>query len=193
MPNQILKFISALWLIGACPVAAQGWQGAQLGITPGGVFSGSYAPGAGMPDAADVTTRIRGPVHVGYGLQRGSLVLGAVADLARPDARGRAISGPLDGALANSLRLRAGLSHGETLIFGSLGMSWDATGAGQGAGGNRVAPSPGLIFGAGAERALRENLSGRIEAYLIDTPGSAGTPSTTSQTIVFRTGLTLQF
>ncbi len=193
MPDHILKFVCALWLAGSCPVAAQGWQGAQLGITLGGVFSDSYALRSGMPDAADVTTRIRGPVHVGYGLQRGTLVLGAVADLARPDARGRAISGPFDGALANSLRLRAGLSHGETLIFGSLGMSWDATEAGQGTGGSRAAPPPGLIFGAGAEHALRENLSGRIEAYLIDTPGSAGSPSTTSQTVVFRTGLTLQF
>ena len=97
-----------------------------------------------------------------------------------------------------SLRLRAGVTTGDTLVFGSLGVAWTEQQTTLTGVGSASEFEPGLMMGAGAERFLWENVTGRVEAYYVDTPTETRIINTTptangSQNVVFRAGLSLHF
>ena len=97
-----------------------------------------------------------------------------------------------------SVRVRAGFTQGETLIFGSVGVAWTDQQTTLTGVGSSHDLEPGMVLGAGAERFLGANVSGRVEAYVVDAPSATRTIGGTttangSQNVVFRAGLSLHF
>ncbi len=188
----------ALSLMIATPVLAQGWQGPYVGIHLGGVAADLSNQSAVTPGPNGETRSALGGLQLGYNWQRGQSILGAEADISMTDISDQFPGGQFEEDLMTSLRFRAGVTQGDTLVFGSFGVAWTdqqttLTGVGQSSG-----LEPGLMLGAGAERFLGDNVTGRVEAYYVDTPtetrNTGGTPTSHgSQNVIFRAGLSLHF
>lgn len=189
--------LAACLLAVASPVAAQGWQGPYVGFHLGGAVADLSGQSPTIPGPAGDTAGMVGGIQMGYNWQRGASVLGAEADLSLTDISDRFTTGQFEEEMMTSLRLRAGVTQGETLVFGSLGVAWTERQVTTGAGSSH-AFEPGLMVGGGAERFLWDHVTGRVEAYYVDAPTeshSIGTTTTSggSQNLILRAGLSLHF
>lgn len=189
--------VFALFLAG--PVTAQQvWNGPYLGVHVGAITADFSNRTATAPGPSGSTTGALGGFQLGYNWQSGNSVLGAEADISLTDISDRFVTGVFDEDMMTSLRLRAGVTQGETLIFGSFGVAWTEQHTALTGTGSSTDFEPGLMLGAGAERFLWDNIAGRIEAYYVDAPPEkrniGGTPTANgSQNVIFRAGLSLHF
>ena len=189
--------VAVLFFI-AAPLHAEGWQGPYVGVHLGGAVADFTSDAPAVPGPSGDAVGMVGGFQLGYNWQRGQSVLGAEADISLTDISDRFAAGHFDEDLMTSLRIRAGITQGETLVFGALGVAWTEqettiTGAG-----SQSDFEPGLMLGGGAERFLWDNVTGRVEAYYVDAPAdvdNVGGRATSggSQNVIFRAGLSLHF
>ena len=191
--------VAALALVLASPVFAQDvWDGPYLGVHMGAVSADFTNRTPITPGVSGSTNGALGGFQLGYNWQNGNSVLGAEADVSLTDISDRFVTGAFDEDMMTSLRLRAGVTQGETLIFGSFGVAWTEQHTVLTGTGSSNDFEPGLMLGAGAERFLWDNIAGRVEAYYVDAPAETrnvgGTPTANgSQNVIFRAGLSLHF
>ena len=196
MHVRLWTFVSLMMV--PLPLSAQGWDGPYMGVHLGAVSADFSNQVATTPGPSGDVRGVVGGLQLGYNWQRGRSVLGAEADVSMMDLGDRFPGGRFEEDVMTSLRVRAGVAQGETLVFGSLGVAWTEqettfTGVGR-----HSDFAPGLIVGAGAERFVFENVTGRVEAYYVDAPAEPGSIGATptangSQNVIFRAGLSLHF
>lgn len=195
---QVKTWSLIVCLMSAAPVWAQGWQGPYVGIHIGGASSDFTNQLATTPGPTGETRSMVGGVQFGYNWQHGGSVVGAEADVSLTDLNEQFPGGQFEQDLMTSLRLRAGVMQGETLVFGSLGVAWTEQETTLTGTGRQSDLTPGIMVGAGAERFLFDNVTGRVEAYYVDAPAetrnTGGTATSNgSQNVIFRAGLSLHF
>lgn len=145
------------------------WQGVYAG-GHGGYLAGDATPSQGF-DSVDFAGGALG-LHVGYNWQGGNWVVGLEGDGTWANGRGsRTFAGPtLVDARADwtsSLRLRAGYSFSNVLIYATGGAAFGGFDLGVDTGGisSRIGETVfGYAAGGGAEMKFTPNMSGRIEA-----------------------------
>lgn len=190
--------LATLFTLVATSANAQGWQGPYIGFHLGGAAVDFSNDRPLSPGVSGDTQEFLGGIQLGYNWQRGQSVLGAEADISLTNISDQFAGGQFEEDMMTSVRVRAGFTQGETLIFGSVGVAWtdqQTTLTGVGSSHDLEA---GMVLGAGAERFLGENVSGRVEAYVVDAPSATRTIGGTttangSQNVVFRAGLSLHF
>ncbi len=185
-------------MMSAMPLRAQVWDGVYVGVHLGAVTADFSNQLAATPGPSGSDTSGVGGFQFGYNWQSGNSVVGAEADVSLTDISDRFTTGVFEEDVMTSLRLRVGRTHGETLIFGSLGVAWVEQHSTVAGSGSSTDFEPGLMLGAGAERFLWENISGRVEAYYVDAPTElrniGPTPTADgSENLIFRAGLSLHF
>ncbi|WP_299843416.1 outer membrane beta-barrel protein [uncultured Roseovarius sp.] len=191
--------LAAFAIFVAVPVSAQqAWDGPYLGVHVGAVTSDLSNGIAATPGPSGTTSGMVGGFQLGYNWQSGSSVLGAEADVTLTDISDRFVGGAFDEDMMTSLRIRAGVTQGETLFFGSFGVAWTEQHTSLTGTGSSSDFEPGLMLGAGAERFLWNNIAGRVEAYYVDAPAETrnigGTAAANgSENVIFRAGLSLHF
>ncbi|MEO3413986.1 outer membrane beta-barrel protein [Roseovarius sp. CAU 1744] len=198
MSAQAMKWVLVILLLMASPVLAEGWRGPYVGLHLGGAVADFSGPSGLAPGASGEGRGMVGGLQVGYNWQRGNSVLGAEADLSFADISDDFPGGHFEEDMMTSLRFRAGVATGDTLVFGTLGVAWTEQQTTLTGVGSSTDFEPGLMMGAGAERFLGENVTGRVEAYFVDAPADTrvigATPTANgSQNVVFRAGLSLHF
>lgn len=198
MSASAMKWFLVILLVAGSPVLADGWRGPYVGFHLGGAVADFSGQTFSTPGASGDTRGAVGGVQVGYNWQSGSSILGAEADVSFADIADDFPGGRFEEDIMTSLRVRAGVTRGETLVFGSVGVAWTEHETTLTGVGHASEFEPGLMMGAGAERFLWDNISGRVEAYFVDAPADSqvigGTSSANgSQNVVFRAGLSLHF
>lgn len=198
MSAQAMKWFLVILLVAGSPVLADGWRGAYVGFHLGSAVADFSGQTVATPGASGDAHGAVGGVQVGYNWQRGNSVLGAEADLSFADIGDHFPGGRFEEDVMTSVRVRAGVTRGDTLVFGTLGVAWTEHETTLTGVGSASEFEPGLIMGAGAERFLWNNITGRVEAYVVDAPADTqvigGTPTANgSQNVVFRAGLSLHF
>ena len=124
MSAQEMKWFLIILLVAGSPVLADGWRGPYVGFHLGGAAADFSGQNVATPGASGDARGAVGGVQVGYNWQRGSSVLGAEADLSFADLGDRFPGGRFEEDVMTSLRIRAGVTRGDTLLFGSLGVAW---------------------------------------------------------------------
>ncbi|WP_166433996.1 outer membrane protein [Roseovarius spongiae] len=178
--------------------AGQDWSGAYAGVHLGGAYADftNRLPAVSGPRGNDAS--LLGGVQLGYNWQSGNTVYGAEADYSRMRLRASSVGGNFTEDSMASIRMRAGQVMGRTLVYGSLGVAWTERKTAIAGAGSSTDFEPGLMAGAGAERWLGNNVTGRFEAFYVDAPRSERTvggvaTSGGSRNVVYRFGLNLHF
>lgn len=198
MSAHVFKWFLVFLLVAGSPVLAEGWRGPYVGFHLGNTTADFSGQTAVTPGASGDAQGALGGVQVGYNWQRGNSVLGAEADVSFADIGDQFPGGRFEEDVMTSVRLRAGVTRGDTLVFGSLGVAWTEQETTLTGAGSASEFEPGLMMGGGAERFLWDNITGRVEAYFVDAPAEIqvirGTPTANgSQNVIFRAGLSLHF
>ena len=183
------------------PVLAQSapsWEGFYGGVTVGGVYGDFKNRVPALPGPTEDSFSPIGGIHLGYNWQNGNTVIGGEADFSLLNLYGRSGGGRFEEDNMASLRFRAGVVRGRTLIFGTAGVAWtekktELTGIG-----SASDYEPGFIIGAGAERWISERWTGRVEALYVDVPKDSQnvggvTTSGGSDNLILRLGASLHF
>ncbi len=174
------------------------WQGPYVGVHLGGAYADFENSVPSLPGPTGDASSGIGGFQLGYNFQNGDMVFGPEIDFTLMELEGKSAGGKFSEDSMASLRFRAGKVVGDYLIFGSLGVAWTETDIGFTGTASTSDYEPGVMVGGGAERFIREGLSGRIEAYYVDVPKSSQTvsgipTSAGSQNLLFRAGLNLHF
>lgn len=145
------------------------WDGLYGGINGG--FGWGRAEPAYRYDSIELDGGLLGG-HVGYNWQRGNLVLGLETDAAWSGADGSRLHGNGDrldirNSWLSSLRLRAGVNFGNTLVYATGGMALGGFDSDLATLTSLTRNSDmllGYVVGGGIEMKITGNISGRIEA-----------------------------
>ena len=177
---------------------AQDWNGPYVGAHIGGAYADFTNRLPAVSGPRGDATSLLGGVHLGYNWQQGNTVLGAEIDYSRMDLQTRSAANTFSEDSTASIRMRAGQVIGQTLLYGSLGVAWTEKKTAIAGFGSTTDFEPGLMAGAGVERWLKDNMTGRIEVFYVDVPKSQQTPgglatSGGSQNLIYRFGLNLHF
>lgn len=174
------------------------WEGFYGGIHLGGVYGDFTNSVPAFPGPTGDAGSGIGGVQLGHNWRSGDTVFGAEIDFSYMELRASSAGGSMEENFTGSLRFRAGQLIGETLVYGSLGVAWTQMESGFTGLPTSTDYEPGLIVGGGAERWLRDGVTGRVEAFYVDVPTSTqtvtgGTIRGGSNNLVFRAGLNLHF
>ncbi len=166
--------------------AVYDWTGPYLGAQIG------Y--GWGEAGTGDLDGWVGG-VLGGYNVQSGQFVLGVEADYGLSNIEGNsgATSVSIDGL--GSVRARAGIAFEQFFLYGTGGFSFANITAQNG--GSDSSFATGWVIGVGAEAALSQNWTARIEAFYYDlgsdTYAVSGTPNIGTDVTVLRAGVSYRF
>ena len=179
------------------------WQGLYVGGHGG--WLGGDATATGGSQSVDLSGGALG-LHVGYNWQGGNWVIGLEGDGTWANASGsRSFAGPTfvdaHADWTSSLRMRAGYSISNVLVYATGGAAFGGFDLGVGSTGvsSRYSDSVfGYVAGAGVEMKFTPNMSGRIEAlyYGFDEKSfkfSSGTVPVDLGVTTVRAGLTYHF
>lgn len=150
--------------------AAYNWGGLYIGGDLGGGWSTVTTSGSVDHDLD--TTSFLGGIHAGYGFQMGSVVAGLEVDGTWADLSGKdtVSGGPTLKSSTDwlsSARFRAGYATGSWLFYGTAGLAlgdFDLKLQGKGVDKTLSDTMVGYVVGGGAEMALTESVSARVEA-----------------------------
>lgn len=160
--------------------------GAPVSVWPGAYFGANVGWGSGdlTGEASVLGTTLRGSldatgalggVHAGYNFLSGLLLYGVEADIQLAGISGKRDLGPagVRGELKwfSTLRGRIGLASDEFLLYGTAGVALGSGKASAHLGpwsGSRSKSHVGWTLGAGAEMALNQEISVRLEYLYAD-------------------------
>ena len=171
------------------------WAGAYGGVHLGFVYADYTNAVPAFPGPTGDAGSAIGGVQLGYNWQRGETVYGAELDLSLMELEATSAGGRMEENNMAALRFRVGQVVGETLFYGSLGVAWTEKKSGFTGGPSTTDYDPGLMVGGGAERWLRDGVTGKLEAFYVDVPKTTqpGPIRGGSQNLIFRAGLNLHF
>ncbi len=171
------QFPSEPVIAAPAPVAvARDWTGGYVGLQLGGTDGRLGMTETGNPaNTGTVGLRgLNGGVFAGYNWHTGgNLVLGVEGDIAGSRANGTTLTtggNTVDGRIrsSGSLRARAGVALGDTLLYGTAGASRANYGIIVDGGPEVTGARTGWTAGIGIEQAFSNNLTGRLEVRHAD-------------------------
>jgi len=155
---------------GYAPPPAADWNGVYFGANIG--WGGGQSDWSGAVNRAVDASGTLGGVHAGYNFHSGSLVAGLEADANWTGVEGlEELSGgdavDVSADWLASLRMRLGYSAGSWMFYGTAGVAFtglDMQLTGPGADTSLSETMTGYAIGLGAEYALTQSISARVEA-----------------------------
>lgn len=194
--SAVIGAVAALSFAG--PAAAQDWTGLYGGLSVGGIYGDFTNSVPSLPGPTKDSFSGLFGFNLGYNWQNGDTVLGGEADFSFMNLYGSSAGGRFDEDTMATLRFRGGKVYNGSLFYGTLGLAFTEKEHSLTGLGSTSDYETGLTLGAGVERWVGQNTTGRVELLYIDVPKDnqsigATTVSGGSTNLAVRLGINMHF